>query len=90
MDLRPQGLHSPYNFMTRNERQARVRQLSVDDVQVSTAHCASLDSDPNLAGARFRFRTPLQLERHPWLPEHHRAHMKPLELLRSAGQATGP
>src|SRR5262249_7964264 len=61
-------------LMPGHERQLRVRQFSVDDVEIGAAHRARLDGDPDLAGGGSRYR---QLAKYEWRPrsvEHHRAH----------------
>src|SRR5262249_29522479 len=62
------------DFMTRNNRQLRLRKLAVDHVQIGPAHSASCDFNEQVAWSRRRSRPPLGQQRRAWLFEHHRPH----------------
>src|SRR5262249_47533570 len=56
------------------ERELRLRELSVDDVQVGPAHRASLDGDLDLTGAGLGYLQIAHHQRHPRSIQHHRPH----------------
>ena len=62
------------DLMARDERQLRLGQLPVDDVEVRPAHAAGGDPQQHLARARNRVRQPGRAESAARLVEHHRTH----------------
>jgi hypothetical protein len=51
-DSLPDRLDTSDNFMTRNNRHSRIRQLAIDDMQVRAAHAACAHPYPDLARLR--------------------------------------
>jgi hypothetical protein len=62
------------DLMPQDERQPRVGQLAVDDVEIRAADAARLDSEDDLLRPRFRFRQLALGERPSGRLQHHRAH----------------
>ena len=64
------------DLVPRHERQLRLCQLAVDDVQIGATDAAGVDVEPNLAGPGLRIWQLELLERCPGPVEHHRPHAK--------------
>jgi hypothetical protein len=64
----------PDDLMAEYERQLRVGQLTVDDVEIGTADAAGCHPDEHLARRRVRHRKIPVVERTPWSSKHERAH----------------
>ena len=60
--------------MTGDERQLRLLELSVDDVEIRPAHAAGSHADDHLAAAGPRSRQLGRAQRLPRLLEEHRSH----------------
>ncbi len=70
----PDRLDPADDLVTRDDRQLRIGQLAVDDVQVGAADAAGLDAQPDLPGAGIRIGPILEREPLAGPPQHHRAH----------------
>ena len=76
------GLDSADDFVTRNERQFRCRQLAINDMQIGPAHAASMDAQQNLVGAGIRQRSRrIQPQRLMRRIQNHRTHGSAFRLL---------
>ena len=62
------------NFVSRDDRQLRVRQVAVDHMQIGAAHPASGDLDQDFAAGRLRDRPLAQNQRCVRPIQNHRAH----------------
>ena len=69
--------HRADDFMTGNDRRARVRELAVDDVQIGSTDAAGVDFHQQLARRRDRSADVQELERSMRGIEHHRVHRDP-------------
>jgi hypothetical protein len=67
-----------HDLVTGHERELRLTQLAVDDVQVRAAHPAREDLQRKLARAGLRVGQLRRAQRRAWLIEHHRAHARSL------------
>ena len=63
------------DLVARDERQLRLGQLAVDDVEVGPAHAAGSDPEQHLARAGNRVRQPGRAQSAARFVEHHRAHV---------------
>jgi DNA-binding MarR family transcriptional regulator len=70
----PETLDDSHDLVTGDQRELRIRQLAVDDVEVGAAHAAGTHPQEHLAGAGIGEREVALGERTPGLLEHHRAH----------------
>ena len=60
--------------MARHQREGRIQELAVDDVDVGPTHATGHHPDANLSRRRLRIRNVVQLQRLPSPIEHHRTH----------------
>ncbi len=79
VDARPYCIDDTDDFMPGNQRQLRMIELAVDDMQVRAADGAGFDLQPYLSRARRRIRPLHEDERHPRPFENHRFHWLPPE-----------
>ena len=68
--------HTSHRLMAEHERQHRLRQLAISDVQIGAAHAASLHSKQSRPAPGERNRQVLQLERARRPTPNHRAHAR--------------
>ncbi len=68
------GLHDPDDFMPRNQRQLRMRQLAIHDVKVGAADAARPDSQPHLPRRQSRFDNFREPQGLPRLIQQHGFH----------------
>ena len=66
--------HAGHDLVPGHQRQLRLRQLAVHDVQVRAADAARAHLEEQLPGAALRLRQVAGLERARGLCQHHRAH----------------
>lgn len=64
-----------HNFMSRDERQFRIWQFAVQDVQVRPADTAGRDTNQDLIGRRFWQRHFYRAKRPPGFLKNHRSHL---------------
>jgi hypothetical protein len=72
--LRADGHDLTDNFMPWNPWQHRLRELTVEQVQISAADTAGQHLDQQLMGVRCRDWTLFQLQRLAWGMQNHGAH----------------
>jgi hypothetical protein len=80
--------HPADDLVSGHQRQARVGELAVDDVQVGPTHPAGGDRDRDLEGSRARARQLPLDQRLPDALEHHGAHARDVTARR--GRAPEP
>jgi hypothetical protein len=71
---RPECVNDADNLMTGHDRQARIRQLAIHDVQVRATDATGLDAQANLARAGLRIRPVFWDEWPAWSGKDHRLH----------------
>ena len=74
LDMVTHRLDHPHDLMARHQRERRIRELSVHDVQVGSTHPTDPHPDANLPRRRLRIRHVLRMQRFAGALEHHRAH----------------
>jgi hypothetical protein len=65
LDTRPDRIDAADDFMAGDDRQDRIGQLTIDDVQIRAADAAGRDIHPDLAGARLPIGQLRPFERGP-------------------------
>src|SRR5439155_26671376 len=73
-EARAARLDDADDLVSEHERQLRIVELTVGDVQIRPAHAAGADAEEDLPRLWIRIRQFAQLERTPPLGQHHRSH----------------
>jgi hypothetical protein len=74
VDSRSKSVDGADDLMSEDERELRLRELAVDDVQIGAADGARLHANPKLAGCRFGARKLGRHKRRSGPCKHHRLH----------------
>src|SRR5207248_6770479 len=73
-ESRASGFYDPNDFVAEHERQLRIRQLAVQDMQICPAHAAGADAQEHLPGLWNGIRQLAPLQWTSRLDQHHRSH----------------
>ena len=86
-DVRAERIDSPDDFMARNDRELRVRQLAIDNMEIGPADAACFHPDPKLARAGDGIGQFLEDQRPARFVQDHAKHRRPLDRQVNSSQA---